>query len=286
MKVSSYIKKSAYLKVHNAKVLLFLIILCTMCWEMNEPMRQFTADMNYPVSWCIFPFLWTCYPFLTMFWLGVVYINSDVPFFQHMNMYQIIRTGRVRWALGQIGGIFLRAAGVVLVIFLTSVLSLLPRIDWNLDWGKTLYTIGMTNIASAYNMPYDIYYDVLSIYTQISFCLATLAIAVLSVTFIGLMMFLISLYAGRIWAVGCAGAYVLLLFLVINMLPHVRYKMSFFVISVWMQVCKLETPSLGYYWMPPLWYVFGFLLVGIVIMSLMILHRIRKVELNWENQDI
>lgn len=286
MKILSYMKKSAYLKIHNGKVLLFLIILCAMCWEMNGPMRQLTSDVNYSVSWCVFPFLWTCYPFLTMFWLGAIYINSDVPFFQHQNMYQIVRTGRISWALGQIGGIFVRAVFVVAVLFCTSVISLFPRIDWNLDWGKTLYTIGMTNMASVYNMPYDIYYDVLSVYTQISFCLASLAIAVLSVTFIGLMMFLISLYAGRIWAVGCAGAYVLLLFLVINMQPHVRYKMSFLVMSVWMQVCKLETPSLGYYWMPPLWYVFSFLLIGIGGMSALILHRVRRVELNWENQDI
>lgn len=44
--------------------------------------------------------------FLILFWFGIIYINSDIPYMQHSNMYQIIRTGRISWALGQLGGTF------------------------------------------------------------------------------------------------------------------------------------------------------------------------------------
>ena len=48
----------------------------------------------------------------------------------------------------------------ILVVFTAfcSIVSLLPQIEWSLQWGKLIHTIAMTNAAIQYNLKYVFYY--------------------------------------------------------------------------------------------------------------------------------
>ena len=224
--------------------------------------------------------------FLILFWFLLIYINSDVPFMQHANMYQVIRTGRRRWAVGQVGGIFLRSFAAVLFTALCTVLPLIPKIELTNEWGKLLRSVAVTNAASAYGLDIPIFYEIFSEYTP----LQLMALCVLLCTFIsgflGTLMFLISLYSNKVLAVAGALAMAILLFFVINSHPMNRYKLAFFVPSIWAQVAQIATPNLGYYWLPSVPYMFGFLTVGTGLMVAFILHKVKRVEFNWENDDV
>lgn len=136
MKQLQYIWKTAVLKICNGKMAAFVLIMLAVCWSYNRPLNRFIDDVDYPVSWCVFPFLMAYPAFLILFWFGIIYINSDIPFMQHANMYQVIRTGRRRWSVGQIGGIFLRSFAAVLLTSICTILPLLPRIELTNEWGK------------------------------------------------------------------------------------------------------------------------------------------------------
>ncbi len=160
MKLAQYIWKAGLLKIKNIKFMTFAIVMMVVTWSYNRPLKSLAEVVNYPVSWCVFPFMISNLSFLILFWFGVIYVNSDVPFMQHMNMYQIIRTGRKRWALGQLGSMFLRSIAVVLFTIICTIVSLIPEIERTVDWGKLLHTISMTDAAVQYNLKYVIYYDI------------------------------------------------------------------------------------------------------------------------------
>ena len=105
-KIMKYILKNTLLKIRNIKTITFAIIIAVTIWSYNHPLRELTYSIKYPVTWCVFPFMISNLSFLILFWFGIIYINSDIPYMQHSNMYQIIRTGRISWALGQLGGTF------------------------------------------------------------------------------------------------------------------------------------------------------------------------------------
>lgn len=94
MKVVQYILKNTVLKIFNSKVGTFAVVMLVTAWSYNQPLKQYVHEMNYPVSWCLFPFIMCNFSFLSLFWFGIIYINSDVPFMQQINMYQILRIGR------------------------------------------------------------------------------------------------------------------------------------------------------------------------------------------------
>lgn len=286
MKMLQYIWKSSMLKVWNQKIATFAVVIAVSCWSQAQPLKRFVCDVDYPVSWCLFPFAMCNFSFLLLFWFGIIYINSDVPFMQHINMYHVLRTGRKRWAMGQIGGILNRSFAAVLFTAVCTALPVAFHLELTNEWGKLLKTAAMTNVMSEYEWNYIIYYEIFGEFTPLQLMAITVALCTLISTFVGMLMFLICLYANRICSVAGAAAFALLLFFVLNMHPKIRQKLAFFVPAVWPNVARIATPDYGYYWLPPIYYMFLFLLSGIAVMSAIIILRVKKIEFHWENSDL
>ena len=61
---------------------------------------------------------------------------------------------------------------------------------------------------------------------------------------------------------------------------------AFFIPTIWAELARIATPDYGYYWLPSIPYMFGFLIAGILCMTVIILIKVKKIEFNWENEDI
>ena len=144
MKLLQYTWKNSMMKIANSKMAVFVILMIVVSRSYVGAIRQFSVAVDYPSSWCVFPFAMCSFSYLIMFWFGVIYANSDVPFMQHVNMYHAIRVGRKCWALGQIGGIFIRSIVLTVVAVICTILPLLPDIEWSNEWGKLLRTAATT----------------------------------------------------------------------------------------------------------------------------------------------
>lgn len=286
MKVGQYIWKNSMLKIFNSKMATFLVVQMVVSWSYTQPLLRFVQAVNYPVNWCLFPFILCNYSFLILFWFGIIYIHSDVPFMQHVHMYHILRTGRKKWAIGQIGGIICRS---VTAVFLTAVCTVLPvitRLEWTNQWGKLLRTAAMTDAAAQYQFVYVFYYEIFAEYTPLELMLLTVLLCSMIAAFIGIFMFLVCLYANRIVAVSGATAMCLLLFVVLNMHPKIRAILACVVPPVWANIARSASMDHGYYWLPSVPYMFLFLIISILIFSILILRRIKKIEFHWENDDM
>mgnify|MGYP000009508333 FL=1 len=105
-------------------------------------------------------------------------------------------------------------------------------------------------------------------------------------TFVGVLMFFLSLYMNKIIAVAGGLALAIALFPVLNMHPLIRYKLAKFIPTVWAELARIATVDHTYYWLPSLLYMVLFLLVGIAIMTGFIMYKIRHIEFNWDNEDM
>lgn len=286
MKLLQYTWKNSMMKIFNSKMAVFAILMLVMGRTYVGPIRQFSIQADYPSSWCVFPFTMCSFTYLIMFWFGVIYVNSDVPFMQHVNMYHAIRVGRQRWALGQIGGIFIRSIVLTVLAAIGTILPLLPDIEWSNEWGKLLRTAAMSNVLTQFNSSVLIYYEIFSEFTPLQLMGLTILLCALICTFTGVLMFLLSLLFNKIAAVAGSLALAIALFPVLNIHPLLRHKLALFVPAIWAEVARIATPDYGYYWLPSIPYMFGFLIVGILCMTAFVSVKIKKIEFNWENEDV
>lgn len=280
-----YMWKTSVMKINNSKFRAFVFIIFVSCINYVRPLLSFVEEAKYPVSWCVFPFLLTSHIFLSLFWFGIIYINSDIPFMQYHGMYQIIRTGRVRWAIGNVVGIFIRSFLATAITAICSVLPLLPNIEWTNEWGKVFRTIASTGVAEAYRFRFRIYYEIFSVYTPLQLICITILVVSLIATFLAMLMYAVSIYVNRAMAVVMGTLMCIMIFLAKNVHVSIKYKFALFTPAVWAEVAGIATPNLGYYWLPPLWYMLLFLLVSIFICIILVLLRLRHMELNWVNED-
>ena len=286
MKLLQYIWKNSLMKIINSKMAVFAILMIVVSRSYVGAIRQFSAAADYPSSWCVFPFVMCSFTYLVMFWFGVIYVNSDVPFMQHVNMYHAIRVGRKRWAVGQIGGIFIRSAVLTVVAVICTILPLLPDVEWSNEWGKLLRTAAMTKALTQFDSSIVIYYEIFSEFTPLQLMGIEILLVIFICAFLGVLMFLLSLFLNKIAAAAGSLALAIALFPVLNIHPMLRHKLAFFVPTIWAELARIATPDYSYYWLPSIPYMFGFLITGISCMTVIILVKIKRIEFNWENEDI
>ena len=132
----------------------------------------------------------------------------------------------------------------------------------------------------------QIFYEIFSAYTPLELLGISILITVLVCTFFGLWMFFWCLYSNRILAVALSVGIAVLIFFVENSFPQFRYLAARLAPSVWLEVARAKTPNLGYFWYPSIEYVLFALILSGIVLSLLILWKVRHMEFHWENEDI
>ena len=246
------------------------------------PLNSFVKSVNHPICPFIFPFLLSDIYFLILFMAAVVYYFSDAPFMKNWTMYQVIRTGRVRWALGQIETILISSfTFIILAIGMTGIL-LLPNVTLSEGWGKVLYTLSMTGASGDFNIPFSIPYEIISRYTVLEGLGVTILVGGMVIAFIGLLMFCISLIGSRLLANIVAMIFVIMPMVQLNIgmaVPELDYVSP----VSWMNLSKIDIMATesGL----PLSYCVTILGIMCILLSTAIIWKIRTVDFQMIKED-
>ncbi len=285
MEFINYIRLLLAMKIRNTRTYALLVLQCFILYLYMKPVVGFSRSVQYPVSPWSFPFIISNIYFAFLFLLEVIYYFSNVPFMQYVNMYQVIRVGRKRWALGQMLVIFLQSVFLIAVNYLFSILWLGRNCEWTAQWGKALHTAALTNAASHYEFLFGISYDTMQKFTPLGLTAFTFLVGSLVICFLGLFMFLLSLVWNRMAAV--AGAVILAtgIYIVENVHPLLSRKVAMFVPTSWIRVGNIGVKLYDGYVLPSMQYILIVLLGSIAVMGAIILWRVQKIEFEWTNED-
>lgn len=248
-------------------------------------LRQFCIAVQYPVTPWVLTFLMSNIYFQILVMAFVIYYYSNVPFMQQWGIYQMIRAGRTQWALAQIGSIVLSAVGITVLVFLEEILLLIRHMEFRADWGKVLHTIALTNAGKEYSMHVSSNPMTMNKYTALGATGLTVLLSILVISFIGLVMFAISLFLPRIVSVSVAGVLLVLPVFGKNLGVYAQKIFNCFSPVSWMRVEEIGGERLGYQIMPELSYIMPVLLSLLLILCVIILWRVQKVEFQWNKED-
>lgn len=285
MEYLSQVWKIARRRLLTPKLLLYTAVLFSASFKFNAPLRALILELNYPVTWCLFPFMCSMPYYLALISFGVLYIHSDVPFMQMENMYATIRVGRGRWLWGQIIGIFLRSVLAVAVAVLCSYANLIPYIELSGQWGRMASTIANTSVGYEANLYYYFWDQAMLVVSPFRLMFLNITVVVLLAFFLGLLLFFISLHFGK--PAGALAGVLMYFGLItfLNTFPYLEQTVSWFVPMSWAMLVKAFAPRMGYWILPPLSYIFSFLIVGSVSLCIILSIRVNRIEFDWERED-
>lgn len=243
------------------------------------PFRNFCIAADYPISPFSIIILFFNHYFTLYFMLIIIYYFSDVPFMGSHQMYQIIRTGRTKWALSKIISIIIFSFICMILAFIMTFIPLIGHIEFTSKWGKVIYTLCTSDIAIKYNIAT---YNTVKFYTPIKALIQVFITGGLLISFIALLMYALSILFSRLIAVSVA---FVVLFFHIAATNIVHFIPSILKISPvsWMNINNIDMVS-GHN-LPTFSYIVTVLTSAIVILSIIILIRVKTINFDFNKED-
>lgn len=246
------------------------------------PLKEYAEAIRYPVTPWLMPFLFSNVYFTFFFTCGAVYYYSDIPFMQHSEMYALIRAGRIKWGISKIAGIILGGFAFSAIEIVLSVLPLFPFVDWNTGWGKLLHTLSMTDAASQYGINLFVPYEILSNYSAIEAVGISFLIGGLVATFLGILMFFISLYFSRLTAI-CAAMFFAILSVVVYNIRGIYHWVIYLSPVSWLNLMFIDKGNSQGFDM--LSFCVFVLLAVIALGSILILWKLKSTDYDFVKED-
>lgn len=266
---------------NNKRIWTFFLLFTFLLYIYISPVINFSILVKYKVSPWGIVFLFTAVYFDLFFLLGAVYIYSQVPFLEKWQMYQQIRHGKLAWGAVQVGKIVLSSFAYVVVTILLGIAILFKNIKFELGWGKVWYTLALTNAGEQYNTEFAVPYEVINNHKN---PIAVIGMAVLVISlvtmFIGLLMFLLSIYISRLFGILVASIFSMLVIVNEELATPIQSIMIQIIPTEWIKIHKIGTDYLGVLSLEWNQVIIRLLFYNILLIAL-ILFRIKKMEFNW-----
>jgi hypothetical protein len=200
----------------------------------QEPMRLASAVEERKLTPVMLPFIINNSFFFMMILFMIIYFFSDIPFIKKKEQYIIGRMGRKRWGIWNC--LYLLIWSVILSFCLNfiAVMNVGRAGDWlNLTkWRGLVREFAMTNAREQYGAAFQISYPILKNYTPLELLLWQLLLLTLGIFLVGMLMYTISLYAGKLSAI--------LLAFALTAIPNYLDR-------------PFELPNYIYYFLPTVW---------------------------------
>ena len=284
LKLLRFILQSFCLQFIRKKTIVLFTVIFTLLEMYTFPVIQYSREVNYPVSLWIFPFILSDIYFLFLFLCCIFYYNTDIPFFQDIQSYRMIRMGRSKWLTGQSAALLLRCFCIMLITAGLSAVQILPWTECGSDWGKLIYTIAFSGTEINYDLPY-IRYEALEKFTPIQLMTLGILIGTLVLTFLSMVTLLFSLLFNKIVGTAVSGILSVFMFVCQNQLFFKNGVLRFFSPATWMRVMWISGKRYGISVLPPIAYILGVLSGSILLLQWAVLRRIQKAEILWEKED-
>ena len=152
-------------------------------------------------------------------------------------------------------------------------------------WGKVIYTLSRTDAGTSYNISINFPYDVVGKYTPLQVLKLTMLILWLAGSCIGLLMFALSLWWGRVVALIGASIWVILPIILDNYTGVWRPLATHFSPISWTRISEIGQFRYGIPRLPSLKFILSAYIILCVIFSLAALFKLRTVDLKWSNEE-
>lgn len=272
-------------KVFSSKTLVLLILQFFVVRIYMQGVVDCSKAYNYPCAPWVLPFYFSSSYVILMNMFMIIYYFSDAPFMQYHNLYRIMRYGRIRYSIANILAIILESIMYMSTSFIFSVVCLMGHIDFTTTWGKLLHTIGATKNTKNVQIYMDISYDIMNKSSPLTAMLQMFAIGSLIIAFVGLLMYVISLYFSRVAAIVIVIAMTAMAYITVDAVPIFGKALGYFSPISWLYITRIDNMYLGVYTLPPISYIFTFLGIGIVVCIACIIFKSKKVNFEFYKED-
>lgn len=241
--------------------------------------------LDYPCSFWYFLNVMTNHFMCGAIGLSAVYLFSNAPYLNRNGMYQMIRQGKYKWLLSQLGSIILSGFSFTAVLFFTGWIRMLPHMDWTLSWGRMMKTLAVTNAASQLNVTFVLKPSFMQ--SMEAWQAGLLAFMLDSFVFIliGFLLLAIGLLFNRMAALIFTGILAIVPFVANSWNLSRHLMINLFSPVSWLQTGLFYTENMMYAEMPPVLWIWGMLAAYLALAVFLALLGVKRNHFQWNGEE-
>lgn len=241
--------------------------------------------LDYPCSFWYFLNVMTNHFMCGAIGLSAVYLFSNAPYLNRNGMYQMIRQGKYKWLLSQLGSIILSGFSFTAVLFFTGWIRMLPHMDWTLSWGRMMKTLAVTNAASQLNVTFVLKPSFMQ--SMEAWQAGLLAFMLDSFVFIliGFLLLATGLLCNRMTALIFTGILAIVPFVANSWNLSRHLMINLFSPVSWLQTGLFYTENMMYAEMPPVLWIWGMLAVYLALAVFLALLGVKRNHFQWNGEE-
>ena len=241
--------------------------------------------LDYPRSFWYFLNVMTNHFMCGAIGLSAVYLFSNAPYLNRNGMYQMIRQGKYKWLLSQLGSIILSGFSFTAVLFFTGWIRMLPHMDWTLSWGRMMKTLAVTNAASQLNVTFVLKPSFMQ--SMEAWQAGLLAFMLDSFVFIliGFLLLAIGLLFNRMAALIFTGILAIVPFVANSWNLSRHLMINLFSPVSWLQTGLFYTENMTYAEMPPVLWIWGMLAAYLALAVFLALLGVKRNHFQWNGEE-
>lgn len=241
--------------------------------------------LDYPCSFWYFLNVMTNHFMCGAIGLSAAYLFSNAPYLNRNGMYQMIRQGKYKWLLSQLGSIILSGFSFTAVLFFTGWIRMLPHMDWTLSWGRMMKTLAVTNAASQLNVTFVLKPSFMQ--SMEAWQAGLLAFMLDSFVFIliGFLLLAIGLLFNRMAALIFTGILAIVPFVANSWNLSRHLMINLFSPVSWLQTGLFYTENMMYAEMPPVLWIWGMLSVYLALAVFLALLGVKRNHFQWNGEE-
>lgn len=157
-----------------------------------DDMERIAEGLGTAMPVWVFPFLYSQFHMKLIYTLLLVLFFCNAPFIDSNQTFMYIRSGHIKWLLGQMLYVITSSGIYYLFLLIVSFLSaVFAGGEINFEWGKTLVAVATSDAAGRLGSPFiDASPTVLTFFSPLSATWFTLLLSWLCGSMIGLIIFL------------------------------------------------------------------------------------------------
>lgn len=221
-----------------------------------DDMERIVTGLGTAMPVWIFPFIYSQFHMKLIYTLLLVLLFCNAPFIDSNQTFMYIRSGRIKWLLGQMLYVIVSSGIYYLFLIISGFLSaVFAEGEINLEWGRTLGVIANSDAAGRFGSPFiEISNAVLTYFSPLNATWFTFLLSWLCGSMIGLIIFLCNMLTKtRFLGITISSALVILSALIENSLNYMTSSkyLPFSPIS-WTTLNRVDVggltqnPSFGY----------------------------------------
>lgn len=192
------------------RVLLLFMILAIFICSYLAPVADFSKAAGERITPWAFPHLINDYICQIVFAVCVVFLFCTAPFQGNAHYYIIQRSGSFYWQVGNILYIIIMSFLFVSFIWIISVVSLIPRLEFSGEWKAIWGTLARTNAGIQFRVPFSVYDYIIGVFSPARAAGISFLLEWACAVWLGLLIYLFNFLTQKPVGVAIASLFVFL----------------------------------------------------------------------------